>query len=65
MWGSRWWRDWGEWQWVQVVTMVVGMIKVSGYCDGSMRWAKWVGKWGLHLARVGGDKNGDVGAVGG
>ena len=33
--------------------MVVGVIEVSGCHDGSMRWAMWVGKWGLHLARVG------------
>ena len=32
--------------------MVVGVIKVSGCHDGSMRWAKWVGKWCFHLARV-------------
>ena len=45
--------------------MVVGMIEVSGCCNGSMRWAKWVGEWGLHLARVGGGENGRVGVVGG
>ena len=46
--------------------MVVGVIEVSGCHDGSMRRAKWVGKWGLHLARVGGgggDENGGVGTI--